>query len=202
MHFKNLVPIVILALGLGCQSGSDRLPILGEMIIEGSDTIYHTIRPFSYYNQDSQIVTNATFENKIYVADLFFTSCPTICPKVMSQMLRLQDAFEEEDRLNFLSMSMDYRKDSVPILKRYADKVGINGDKWHLVQLKKDEIEIVANEYFNVAYEDETVEGGFDHSGNLMLVDKKGRIRAYCSGLDEDEVNAFMPKIRQLLAEQ
>lgn len=194
--------IVLLSLALGCQTKSDRLPILGEKFIEGQDTVYHTIQPFSYLNQDSLSVTQATFADKIYVADLFFTSCPTICPKVMSQMLRLQEEFAVEERLNFLSMSMDYRKDSVPILKRYADKVGINGDKWHLVQLNKDEIEKVANEYFSIAYEDESVPGGFDHSGRLMLVDKEGRIRAYCNGTDEASVNEFMPKIRQLLAEQ
>ena len=199
------MPYKVLAIALfiiSCQAESDRLPILGEKIIKGSDTIFHTIQPFTYYNQDSLLVNKATFEDKIYVADLFFTSCPTICPRVMGQMLRLQDAFEDEDRLNFLSMSMDYRKDSIPVLKRYADKVGINGERWHLVQLQKNEIEKVANEYFSVAYEDESVAGGFDHSGNLMLVDEQGRIRAYCNGQDEVSVDEFIPKIRQLLDEK
>jgi len=185
-----------------CTSVPDKLPILGDRIIEQDDTSYHTIAPFKYLDQDSNLITNATFKDKAYVADFFFTSCPTICPKVTRQMLRLQEAFQKDNRLQFLSYSIDYRKDSVPILKRYADKVGINGARWHLVQLKKDEVERVANQYFSIAYEDETVAGGFDHSGRLMLVDKNGHIRAYCDGTDEQAVDEFMLKIHQLLDEE
>lgn len=186
-------------IALACVKESNKLPILGEQQIIDGDTIYHTISPFSYLNQDSLLITNATFHDKIYVADLFFTSCPTICPKVTAQMLRLQEIFTGEDQVNFLSLSVDYRKDSVPILKRYADKVGIDGSRWHLVQLEKDQIEKKANEYFGIAFEDEDAPGGFDHSGRLMLIDKKGRIRAYCDGQDPESVEQFIPKIKLLL---
>ncbi len=199
MRPKLLLLLAILT--LGCKTNMEKLPILGEQQIVNGDTIYHTISEFNYLNQDSAIITKATFADKIYVADLFFTSCPTICPKVTAQMLRLQEEFSQDTRVNFLSLSVDYRKDSVPILKRYADKVGINGERWHLVQLQKDQIERVANEYFGVAYEDASIPGGFDHSGRLMLIDKEGRIRAYCDGQDPTSVDAFIPKIRQLLSE-
>ena len=174
---------------------------MGERQIVDGDTLYHTVGSFEYLNQDSVLITNSTFTDKIYVADFFFTSCPTICPKVKRQMLRLQETFADEDRLNFLSMSIDYRKDSIPILKRYATKVGIDGNRWHLVQLQKDEIEKVANQYFSIAYEDESVPGGFDHSGRLMLLDGNGHIRAYCDGTVDESVDEFMIKIRQLLNE-
>ena len=193
--------LILVLIAYSCSATHQSLPILGEKQIIGDDTLYHTIRPFSYLNQDSIIITNETFDDKIYVVDFFFTSCPTICPKVTQQMLRLQEAFTNEDRLNLLSLSIDYRKDSIPILKRYADKVGIDGQKWHLIQLQKDQVEKVANQYFSIAYEDESVPGGFDHSGRLMLIDQKGHIRAYCDGQDETSVTEFISKIEQLLDE-
>ena len=192
-----LTPLIFFA----CKQEEDKLPILGEKQIEDGDTTYHTIAPFSYVNQDSLTITHDTFANGIYVADFFFTSCPTICPKVKRQMLRLQEAFASEDRVKILSLSIDYRKDSIPILKRYAEKVGIESGKWHLVQLAKDELEHVATQYFSIAYEDSDVPGGFDHSGRLLLVDDKRRIRAYCDGKDPEAVDEFMAQIRILLNE-
>ncbi len=193
--------VIVLVVLISCHDQNGRLPILGEQRIEDGDTIYHQVEPFSYLDQDSNQVSQQTLQDKIYVADFFFTSCPTICPKVTAQMLRIQEEFIDEDRLKLLSYSIDYRKDSIPILKRYASKVGISSAKWHLVQLKKDEVERVANQYFSVAFEDSSVPGGFDHSGRLMLVDQHGRIRAYCNGTEPDEVTEFMEEIRILLNE-
>ena len=186
----------------GCgETADDRLPFLGDTIIENGDTIYYTIPDFDYINQDSVHVTNETLAGKPYVADFFFTSCPTICPKVKSQMIRLHDMLGPQHSITFLSMSIDYRKDSVPILKRYVDKLEIDDDHWHFVQLKKDEIESVANQYFNIAFEDESAPGGFDHSGRLILVDGEGRIRSHCNGTDPESVDQFANDIRLLLDE-
>lgn len=186
----------------GCgENGDDRLPFLGDTVIENGDTIYYTIPAFDYINQDSIHVTDKTLSGKPYVADFFFTSCPTICPKVKSQMIRLQDMLGPDQSITYLSMSIDYRKDSVPILKRYVDKLEIDDDRWHFVQLKKDQIESVANQYFNIAFEDESAPGGFDHSGRLILVDGEGRIRSHCNGTDPESVNQFANDIRLLLNE-
>ncbi len=193
---------LIVAVMVSCSdSDSDRLPYLGDTVIEDGDTMYYTIPSFDYINQDSIHVTDETLAGRPYVADFFFTSCPTICPKVKSQMIRLQDMLGPDESINFLSMSIDYRKDSVPILKRYADKLEINDDHWHFVQLKKDQIESVANQYFNIAFEDESAPGGFDHSGRLILVDGKGRIRSHCNGTDPESVDQFAKDIRLLLNE-
>ncbi|MFZ1495482.1 MAG: SCO family protein, partial [Saprospiraceae bacterium] len=82
--------IAILLMLIGCRSNQEnKLPILGEKEVVNGDTVYHTIPDFSFINQDSQVITNKTFENQLYVVDFFFTSCPTICPKVTRQMLRI-----------------------------------------------------------------------------------------------------------------
>ncbi|MDH3648379.1 MAG: SCO family protein [Saprospiraceae bacterium] len=195
----GVVPILLLT---SCQPRANHLPILGEKELINGDTNYYSIPPFSFIDQDSQYVSQSSLRGKIYVADFFFTSCPTICPKVKAQMLRVNDKFSSESQVAFLSHSIDYRRDSVPVLARYAQKLGITSDKWHLVQLSKEQIESVANQYFNIAFEDETAPGGFDHSGRLILVDRQGRIRSYCDGTDQEDVDRFMEDIQLLLDEE
>jgi len=203
---KNLSKLVLVLLTLfllaSCQSEQEKpLPIIGHPVVENGDTSYHQIPDFSFINQDSQRVTPATFDDKIYVADFFFTSCPTICPVVKSQMLRVYEKFEEEDRLLFLSHSVDGRTDSVPRLKVYAENLDIDTERWHLVTGDIAEIYEIAEDYFSVAKEDPTAPGGFDHSGRLILVDENKHVRSFCDGTDEEEVNRFMEDIERLLNE-
>jgi len=87
------------------------------------------------------------------------------------------------------------------VLKRYSDKLGINADQWHMVQLEKDQIEKYANEYFNIAFEDEDAPGGFDHSGRIMLIDPEGRIRGYAEGTEPESVDQLIIDIQLLLDE-
>ncbi|MBY5959051.1 SCO family protein [Membranicola marinus] len=189
---------------LGCQSNQEApLPILGiPEIQKNGDTLFHTIPEFSLVDQDSNKVTNSTFKNKVYVADFFFTSCPSICPIMTRQMKRIYEQFEHENKLMFLSHSIDTRHDSVPVLKAYADRLNINHDKWRFVTGDKSEIYALANDYFNVAYEDEDAPGGYDHSGKLILVDSQGHIRSFCDGTDPESVDEFMKDIAQLLNEE
>jgi protein SCO1/2 len=182
-------------------SESDKLPIYGEKKIIDGDTLYHTIRDFSFINQDSIIITNATFDNKIYIADFFFTTCPTICPKVKQQMIRIAERFKEEGRLKFLSHSIDTRRDSVPVLKKYANKLDINSQQWHLVTGEKKALYDIAIDYFSIAKEDENAPGGYDHSGYIILIDKNRHLRAYCDGTNPKQVDKFMLDIEKLLKE-
>ncbi len=201
---RNLLFLLAaMTLLLACQTEAEvkSLPILGERDIVDGDTVYHTIPAIRFIDQEGDSVTNATFQDKLMLADFFFTSCPTICPKVKRQMLRILAEYDDEDRLVVLSHSIDYRKDSVPVLKQYADKLGIDANRWHLVQLQKNEVEKYANEYFNVAFEDESAEGGFDHSGRIMLIDTQGRIRAYAEGTEPESVDQLIADIRLLLNE-
>lgn len=178
-----------------------KLPVLGNKLIDNGDTIYHTIRDFQFVNQDSQIITPSTFEDKIYIADFFFTSCPTICPKVKKQMLRIQNEFENEPRLMMISHSIDTKRDTVGRLKTFSDKLGINTDQWMLVTGNKDSIYSIADDYFSIAKEDAEAPGGFDHSGKLILVDTEKRVRSFCDGTNPSAVDQFMDDIRKLLKE-
>jgi protein SCO1/2 len=182
-----------------CQYEPEKLPILGEKDIVDGDTIYHTVPDFVFVNQDSQLVSNASFEGQAYIVDFFFTSCPTICPKVKRQMLRLYERYEKEDRIALLSHSIDVRRDTVGRLKAYAENMGVKAPKWHLVTGDKDALYGIADDYFSSAVEDATAPGGFDHSGRLILVDSRRRVRAFCDGTDPESVDQFMKDIELLL---
>lgn len=166
------------------------------------DTIYPKIRDFEFMNQDSQKVTNATFEGKIYIADFFFISCPTICPKLTKQMLRIYTEFEEDDRLLMLSHTVDPKHDTIPRLKNYARNLGVSSEKWHMVRGDADFTYDIADDYFSVAHENPDAPGGYDHSGRIILVDKNRHIRSFCNGTDPGDVDRFMEDIKLLMNEK
>ncbi len=196
--------LIITAL-LACQHSADHrtLPILGERDLDAAgDTVYRSVPDFRFIDQDSQVVTNATFANKIYVVDFFFIHCPTICPKVKKNGLRIYEKYKNDDRVVMLSHSIDTYNDSVAALKRHAQKLGIEARKWHLVTGDHDAIYGIADDYFSVATEDPESPGGFDHSGRIILVDKDRHVRAFCDGTKAEEVDRFLRDIDNLLAEQ
>lgn len=207
MHFQRislLFLLGLLALETGCFSNgkSGKLPILGERdVTPAGDTIYPQVPDFQFINQDGQPVTNATFAGKAYVVDFFFIHCPTICPKVKANGLRVYQKFKDDDRLLMLSHSIDTRNDTVAALKHHAEKLGIDSKKWHLVTGDHDAIYGIADNYFSVATEDPSAPGGFDHSGRLILVDKNRHVRAFCDGTDAEDVDRFMKDIELLLME-
>ena len=179
------------------------LPVLGnkDTSVQG-DTIYHTVPEFTLLNQDSQQISNDHFTGKAYVANFFFTSCPSICPKMQREMLRVYDEFPNAKNLEMVSFSIDPRNDTVERLKEYAENLGVSSERWHLLTGDKDEIFALADDFFSVVIEDPDAPGGLDHSGRVLLVDPQGRIRAFVSdGTKSEEVDAFMPKINKLLAE-
>lgn len=203
-----IIPFLAIIILTNCVNSTGQiaqkgtLPCLGNKIYtEEGDTLCHTIPDFEFVNQDSQIVNNSTFENKAYVVDFFFISCPTICPKVTKQMLRLYDHFEEEDRLMFLAHSIDPKRDTVERLAHYASNLGASSDRWHFITGDKDAIYEIADDYFSVAMEDADAPGGFNHSGRLILVDKDRKVRAFCDGTDPVSVTRFIGDIDLLLNE-
>ena len=201
---------LIIFFSAACTNGfkEEVLPILGrkdiqERVVDGktiADTLYHTIQPFAFVDQDSSWVTNDSFSGKIYVADFFFTSCPSICPIMKTQMLRVYNKFQEEDQLTFLSHTIDPKHDTVAVLKEYAQRLGVRSDKWHFVTGEKEDIyEIAQNSYFTVAAEDNEAAGGFIHSGKFLLIDKQGRIRGAYDGTDPKDVDKLIDDIPLLL---
>lgn len=203
--------VFLLPLVPGCELFSEKkLPIMGWRDVKqvsrdgkvGYDTIYHTIPDFAFVNQDGALVTNKTFHDKIYVADFFFTSCPTICPIMKTQMLRVYEKFKDNDDILLLSHSIDPVYDSVPVLKVFSDRLGVDSRKWHFVTGDKDEIyEIGEKSYMVTAQEDADEPGGYLHSGAFILVDKERRIRGFYDGTKELEVDRLIRDIPTLLKE-
>ncbi len=202
---KYLFIALLAALVFSCNlpQGPKNLPMLGFHDVDPAtgDTIYHTIPDFSFLNQDSVTVTNATFAGKAYVADFFFTSCPTICPKVKQQMMRLYEKYRNDNRLMLLSYTIDPKRDTVGKLRDFAGRMGVTSEKWHFVTGDKDKIYALADDYMSIATENPEAPGGFDHSGWLLLIDKDRHIRAYCNGTKAEDVTRFMEDIDWLLAQ-
>lgn len=205
MNLTNIFSmfLFILSFCLSCDKvESGPLPILGNRETLADGTIkYHVIPPFSFIDQDSMPFTEKSVENKIYVVDFFFISCPSICPMVSRQMLRVYDHYLKEDNLKFVSFSIDPKRDTVERLANYARNLGVNTEKWKFVTGKKEAIFSIATDYFSIAIENEQAPGGFDHSGRLILVDAKKHIRSFCDGTDPKSVDGFIQDIQKLLSE-
>lgn len=195
--------IVLLVGAFACVEKKEAsLPIYGERDVQNGDTVYHKIQPFQFVNQDSQVVTNETFNGKIYVADFFFTSCRTICPIMKTQMHRVYDSVENDPEVLILSHTIDPEFDTVGLLHDFADRLGVKSSKWHFVTGVKDSIYNVAQKsYFSITVEDKSEPDGFIHSGAFLLVDKQQRIRGKYDGTKEEEVNRLMADIQKLKAE-
>jgi protein SCO1/2 len=187
----------------GCTKPVEKLPILGQRTVAGSDTIYHTIAPFRFVDQDSAWVTNETFRNKIYVADFFFTSCRTICPIMKTQMLRVYEATREMPDVLLLSHSIDPEYDTVALLHDFAARLDVTSNRWHFVTGAKDSIyKIAQTSYYATAMEDKTEPDGFIHSGAFLLIDRLARIRGKYDGTKEEDVNRLIADIKRLRSEQ
>lgn len=185
-----------------CSTKEQKLPIFGQREVIGSDTVYHTIAPFSFVNQDSTLITNATFKDNIYVADFFFTSCRTICPIMKTQMLRVYEATAEMPDVKILSHTIDPEYDTVALLHDFAERLGVSSDRWHFVTGIKDSIyKIAQTSYFATAMEDKSEPDGFIHSGAFLLIDKKQRIRGKYDGTKEEDVNRLIVDIKRLRRE-
>ncbi|GAB5552999.1 MAG: hypothetical protein Sapg2KO_25900 [Saprospiraceae bacterium] len=200
-NLSLLFLIGILLQACGGAANEESLPILGRDVVVDGQTQKHQVRDFEFVNQDSQLVTNQTFAGKAYVVDFFFISCPTICPKLTKQMLRVHNRFEADDRLLLLSHSIDTKYDTIPRLKAYAENLGVSSNKWHFVTGEKEEIFGIGEDYFSIAVDDPDAPGGFDHSGYIILVDANKHIRSYATGTDPESVDKFMEDIDRLLSE-
>jgi len=195
------------ALCLGACEQKKSLPYLGlketKMINGKVDTLYHQIPNFKFLNQDSVWVSEKNYEGKIYVADFFFTTCPTICPKMKTQMLRIYQRYWNNERVLLLSHSIDPNYDQPHVLKAYANRMEIDAKKWNLVTGNKEEIyKIGQKSYMVSAQEDPNEAGGFVHSGAFILVDSKRHVRGIYDGTKEVEVNKLIEDIEQLLHEK
>jgi len=199
---NKLIPLFVFIIACSQSVEKDRLPFYGNTIYGDKDTTYHTIQDFVLLDQDSSLITNQGLSNKIYVADFFFTSCPTICPVMKAQMLRVHEKFKENEQFIILSHTIDPEYDTIPLLKDYGERLGASADTWKFLWGSKEEIyDLAEGSYMSIADEDASAPGGFVHSGAFLLVDKKGRVRGVYDGTKEEQVDVLMKDIERLLAE-
>ncbi|MCC5612844.1 SCO family protein [Nostoc sp. CHAB 5834] len=183
-------------------------PLMGPVkLADGSvvtDTIFNTIPPFSLIDQDGKTVEQSIVENKIYVASFFFTRCGTVCPRISSQLTRVQDIFRDKSSLVFLSHSVDPEHDRPAQLKAYAKKYEAIPGKWYFLTGDKAAIYKLAMRGYYLPAVDAGVKDGapdetFIHSEKLVLVDKQGIVRGFYDGTDKADVDRLILEIRVLL---
>ena len=180
----------------------EKLPVLGTPILVNGDSVYPGIAPFVFLDQDSNEIKNETFADKIYVADFIFLSCATICPKMNMEMLKVYKAFETDNRVMFLSHTIDPVNDSIPRLKAFAGSLGVSSSKWHFVTGPVDSVYSLAEKsYFTAVYPDSADKSNYIHGGGLLLVDEKKMIRGVYDGTNSTETERLVKDIKTLLKE-
>ncbi|WP_159799835.1 SCO family protein [Flavobacterium sp. MK4S-17] len=160
----------------------------------------HKIADFAFVNQNGDTVTQEDYKGKIYVADFFFTTCPTICPIMSDNMAWLQERIKNNPEVMLLSHSVTPDIDSVPVLKAYAEKKGAIDGKWNLVTGKKEDIYYIARKSY-LAVKTSSSDELYDmvHTENFILVDSKGRIRGFYNGTNLDKEVEGEKNVTQLL---
>ena len=167
---------------------------------------------FKLTNQDNKSISDKDYLGKVYVVEFFFSTCPTICPKMNESMLQLQEEFYGNPNFGIASITIDPAKDTPQVLKEHANLLGVKHYNWHFLTGDKEYIYSLANKGFNLyAGENNKVAGGFEHSGLFALVDKNGKIRCrkdaqgnpilYYDGLEASGVEAIKEDIKKLLDE-
>ncbi len=208
MKTNRLLPVMIILLAIACKPGNKPdvsqldLPILGERYVDDNqDTVYHRIADFSLVNQLGDTITNSDVSGKVYVADFFFTSCPTICPLMKKEMLRVYEKYQENPNFKILSHSIDVAHDTPEVLKDYAEKLGVeSASTWNFLTGDQEKIfELGQTSYLTTAMADQLEPGGFLHSGAFLLIDQQGRIRGVYDGTKSDQVDRLINDIPKIL---
>jgi len=186
------------------------LPIVGNYDVEYdtidgkevADTIYPKIPNFTYINQDSIKITSSSMKGKVWIADFFFTSCPSICPKMTSQMKRLSILTKDlEKHIQFISFSINPTYDGPSKLREYRKHYGITAKNWEFLTGDEEATHALGVDYFQVfANKDIESAGGYAHSPAFVLVDKEGYVRGVYIGTETKQVDLLQKDVRKLLA--
>lgn len=162
-----------------------------------NDTVWHKVRPFKFKNQFGKEVGLEDWGGKIIIADFFFTSCPSICPKLTRNMKKLQTAFKKTDSLvRFVSFTVDPVRDTVQALKAYGDKFGIDHDTWFMLTGDRNELyDIALNEFKASIASNGNIDTGFIHTDRFFLLDRDRVVRGWYSGLDSVNLDKLIKDV-------
>lgn len=203
----GVLSVIIVILFYNALKPEERLPIyqpnmVSATLVDSSMQYvrkYHSIADFKLINQNGDTITQNTYADKIYVADFFFTTCPSICPVMTANLAEVQDEFKDDNEVLLLSHSVTPEIDSVAQLKKYAVEKGVIDQKWNLVTGDKKQIYELARKSY-MAVMDDGDGGAYDmiHTENFMLIDKERRIRGYYDGTNKEEVEKLIRDIEIL----
>ena len=203
----GVLSVIIVILFYNALKPEERLPIyqpnmVTATLVDSSMQYvrkYHSIADFKLINQNGDTITQNTYADKIYVADFFFTTCPSICPVMTANLAEVQDEFKDDNEVLLLSHSVTPEIDSVAQLKKYAIEKGVIDQKWNLVTGDKKQIYELARKSY-LAVMDDGDGGAYDmiHTENFMLIDKERRIRGYYDGTNKEEVEKLIRDIEIL----
>ena len=194
LFYNALVPVKLLPVYSPAMVNSELVPEEIQHVRK-----YHTIGDFSLINQNGKTITQEDYKDKIYIADFFFTTCPTICPIMTKNMADLQKALGDDSNVLLLSHSVTPEIDSVAQLKKYAIEKGVNDSKWNLVTGDKKQIYDLARKSY-LAVKTDGDGGPFDmiHTENFILVDKEKRIRGFYDGTKKEDMDKILADIETL----
>lgn len=200
--FDTVILILVINLAVSCnQSSNKELPIYNpsdfhpELVDKSLQNLSenHTVADFELINQNGETITQNHYRDKIYVVDFFFTSCPTICPIMTTNMAELQKKFLKNEDIMFLSLSVTPNIDSIPVLRKYATEKGVIDSKWNLTTGNKKHIyELARKSYFAVVEQGDGGLQDFIHTPNFILVDKKKQIRGIYDGTNNKEIERLV----------
>jgi len=207
---RNLVFILCLAVFMvSCRQSSEKqLPVynpsdFNQTLVDKSlskTSKDHRISDFNLINQNGKKVTQDDYKDKIYVTDFFFTSCTSICPIMTGNMVKVQEAFLNNNDIMFLSLSVTPDIDSIPKLREYATQKGVIDSKWNVTTGEKKHIYNLARKsYFAVVDQGDGGLQDFIHTPNFILIDKKKRIRGVYDGTDNNEIRRLIYDINILI---
>jgi protein SCO1/2 len=197
LFFKALQPTLVLPIYQPAMVD----PILVDESIQYVKK-YHRINDFSLTNQNSENITHLDYDNHIYVADFFFTTCPSICPIMTENMVHLQSLLNELPEVKLLSFSVTPEIDTPKVLKAYAQQKGIDDKRWNLLTGDKEQIyKLARRSYLVVQNDGNGDEHDMIHTENFVLIDNKRRIRGYYDGTDINSIKKIFNDIKILLKE-
>lgn len=198
---KIIVLVLFIGLYFTSCTNNNPLPIHGpKEFIEGidKDTIYHTIPYWNFENQAGERISSEFVNDKIYIADFFFSHCPSICPEMLVSLKKVQAELSDID-LEIISFTVDPKNDNVERLKWYAEKNEINTANWNfLTGVQQDIYELGVNGFLVPNQEDALAPGGFLHSEKFILIDKHSRIRGWYDGTVDAEMKQLVTDARKL----
>ena len=194
-----VLPVTAYALVSLYEKKFQHLPVYGPIKEVNGEKVKSAVGDFAFINQDGNTISSTIWDNKIVVANFFFSHCPVICPKMTQNLKKVQDEYLEDNNVIISSFTVDPERDSAAQLKAFAHRFNINDSKWQLFTGDKKEIyRFARNEMMIVATDGDGGPSDFIHSDKLVLIDKQKRIRGYYDGTNEEEVKQLIQDIKKI----